>query len=75
MSFWKPLIDWNASHKYHAVNRSEAKLGIGVGIWKAAPGQFDSGGTAAPVTAAIAPPPAAPPYAPYTAPGDIHGAF
>lgn len=71
MSFWKPLIDWNASHKYHAANRSEAKFGIGIGIWKAAPNPADAEGE----TSLEAAPIAARPVGPYAAPGDIHGAF
>ena len=68
MSFWKPLIDWNASHKYHAANRSEARYGIGVGIWKAASTQESQDATK-PGSAAAQPSTA------YAAPGDIHGAF
>ena len=68
MSFWKPLIDWNASHRYHAANRSEAKWGVGIGIWKpaeSAPADTKSGDTRAPLPVAI----------PVVSPGDIHGAF
>lgn len=67
MSFWKPLIDWNASHKYHGANRSEAKWGIGVGIWR-------PGGNAANAQGKR-PEDVAPVTLPVVAPGDIHGAF
>ena len=67
MSFWKPLIDWNASHRYHAANRSEAKWGVGIGLWKMPPAENASPPQAR--NAAVAP------VLPAVAPGDIHGAF
>ena len=73
MSFWKPLIDWNASHKYHAANRTEAKWGVGIGIWK--PAETESLPGAEPRDAADAFPVAATPGLPIVSPGDIHGAF
>lgn len=64
MSFWKPIIDWNASHKYHALNRTEAKWGIGIGLLRPARGTDGTPqGDVTPVSL------------PVVAPGDIHGAF
>lgn len=67
MSFWKPLIDWNASHRYHAANRSEAKWGIGIGIWN--PAERTAGQDQKRVEEIL------PVVAPLVSPGDIHGAF
>ena len=73
MSFWKPLIDWNASHRYHAANRTEAKWGVGIGIWKPADNAALSEGENTDTARAF--PIVATPVLPVVAPGDIHGAF
>lgn len=68
MSFWKPLIDWNASHKQHAANRTEAKWGVGIGILKpvqdATPRNEKRPEDLLPIV-----------VLPVVSPGDIHGAF
>ena len=68
MSFWKPLIDWNASHKHHAANRTEAKWGIGIGILKPAEADAVRQGKRPEDLLPIA-------VLPVVSPGDIHGAF
>ena len=63
MSFWKPLIDWNASQKAEGQDNPEAKKRTGVGIWKLAPilARFDRRRAEERMSSG--------------SPGDIHGAF
>ncbi|RVU38585.1 hypothetical protein EOI86_04705 [Hwanghaeella grinnelliae] len=73
MSFWKPLIDWNASHKYHAANRTEAKWGVGIGLRKPVDTVTLPDGKHPDANHAFAI--GVTPALPAVAPGDIHGAF
>ncbi len=70
MTCWKPVIDWNATYRNQTENRSEARIGIGVGILQIHPNvEGDTAGDR--VTSA----PKIVPVLPIAQPGDIHGAF